>query len=258
MIVAVAATLALAAPSREALIERWLHANPTHTVARLESARQTALPAHAPANLGVLAQRELGIAGRYRLAPPPSAAPPTEPWWWRALGWLADRWQQFLHAVFGRVHVGKEQAASIGDLLLFIIGLILLVVVVRLLRTIQLARSALRPNSEPLAEAPNPLSLYKRACNAASRGEYGNAALLLFGATVALLDLRGAVEAGRSATVGDLRRGLRARDAALIAPFDAVAAPFVARAYAERSVDEMQWNRARDAFDHLLQEGASP
>jgi hypothetical protein len=79
-------------------------------------------------------------------------------------------------------------------------------------------------------------------------GEYGTAALLLFGATVALLDGRGAVAASRSATVGDLRRELRARDAPLVAAFDAVAAPFVEKAYAERRVDEPQWHRARDAF----------
>jgi hypothetical protein len=41
---------------------------------------------------------------------------------------------------------------------------------------------------------------------------------------------------------------LRAHDAPLIAAFDAVAAPFVQKAYAERSVDEPQWHRARDAF----------
>ena len=75
---------------------------------------------------------------------------------------------------------------------------------------------------------------------------------------VALLDRQGAVDASASATVGDLRRELRAHNARLVAPFDAVAAPFVQEAYAERTVDEPQWHRARDAFAALLQEGAQP
>jgi hypothetical protein len=81
---------------------------------------------------------------------------------------------------------------------------------------------------------------------------------LLFAATVALLDRQGAVDGTASATVGDLRRELRAGNARLVGPFDAVAAPFVQEAYAERAVDEPQWHRARDAFATLLQEGAQP
>jgi hypothetical protein len=52
--------------------------------------------------------------------------------------------------------------------------------------------------------------------------------------------------------VGDLRRELRAGDAALVPAFDAVAEPFVARAYAERAVDAPQWSRARAAYDSFV------
>ena len=90
MIVAAAAALALAAPSREGLIERWLRANPAHSAARLESAPRVALPLQAPPNLGALARRELGIAGRYQLAEPFPAVAATEPWWLRVLRWLGD------------------------------------------------------------------------------------------------------------------------------------------------------------------------
>ncbi len=256
MIAAAAAALALAAPSREGLVERWLRANPAHSAARLETAPRVALPA--PANLDARARHELDIAGRYQLAKPSPASAATQPWWLRLLPWFADLWKRFWHTLFARVHVGKQQAASIGDVLLLLIGLILLFAVVRLVGNLQLARSDLRRSTESLTLAPNPLSLYRRACEAASRGEYGNAALLLFSATVALLDGRGAVEAGRSATVGDLRRELRAHNAALVEPFDAVTAPFVEKAYAERDVEQPQWNRARDAFDRLLKEGAAP
>ena len=109
-------------------------------------------------------------------------------------------------------------------------------VVVRLLRNLQVDRSQSSPRPAPLEEPPAPRALYKQACNAAGRGDYGTAALLLFAAMIALLDRQGAVDATASATVGDLRRELRAGNARLVAPFDAVAAPFVQEAYAERAV----------------------
>ncbi|GEM_PF-2388036 len=252
MIVAAAAAVALATPSREALIERWLRANRTHSAARLESASGvlSSQSAPAPPDLHALAQRELGTAGRYRLTESPPL-PVSEPWWSGPWRWVSDRWNQFWHAIFGRVHVGKEAAVRVGDVLLVIVGLLLLFTALRLLRNLQFARSTSRSNSSPLATPPDPHSLYRDACDAASRGEYGTAALLLFAASIALLDGRGAVVVRRSATVGDLRRELRAHDATLIAPFDAIAAPFVQKAYAERSVDEPQWRRARTAFDTL-------
>jgi len=251
VIFAAAAAVALAAPSREALIERWLHANRTHSASHLESA-STASPAQAaPPNLLALAQRELATTGRYQLVAP-AAVPATEPWWSRPWRWLNEQWDRLWRAVFARARVGKETAASIGDVLLVIVGLILLFTAVRLLRNLHLVRSGSRVDAAPLAELPDPHLLYRDACEAANRGEYGTAALLLFGATVALLDGRGAVAASSSATVGDFRRELRARDAALIAPFDAVAAPFVQKAYAERRVDEPQWDRARAAFSDIL------
>jgi hypothetical protein len=249
VIAAVAAAVALAEPSREALIERWLRANRTHSAARLQSG-PSASPAQRVPDLRALAERELATAGRYRLTQ--TLAPPaSEPWWARVWDWVADRWQRFWNALFSRVHVGREAAASIGDVLLAIVGLVLLVVTVRLLMNLQLARTQTRARSEPFAAPPDPRSLYRDACAAAGRGQYGDAALLLFAATVALLDSRGDVEAKRSATVGDLRRGLRASDAALVAPFDTVAAPFVQRAYAERTIDAPQWQAARTAFESI-------
>jgi hypothetical protein len=248
VIVAAAAALALAAPAREALIERWLHANRTHSMTRLESG-PAARPAVAPPDLRAFAERELATPGRYRLAS--RAAVVSEPWWMRAWDWLAERWQRLWNAVFARVHVGRATAASMGDALLVLVGLVSIFVVVRLLMNIHLARSSASLDSTPLEERPSPRALYKEACNAANRGDYGGAALLLFAATLALLDRQGAVEAARSATVGDFRRALRGRDATLLPSFDAVAAPFVQRAYAERAVDELQWRHAREAFESL-------
>ncbi len=248
MILAAAVAAALAAPPREMLIQRWLRADKTHSVARLYGGTRAA---HAPVpGLSTLAQRELATPGRYRLAPP--VATP-RPWWSRIWNWIVDRWRQFWHGLFWRVRVGRAAAASIGDLLLAIVALILLITAVRLVRNIQITRAAAASTrSEPLDEAASAAELYARACDSANRGDYGAAALLLFTATVALLDSKGAVVATRSATVGDLRRQLRARGADLVDPFDAVAAAFVEHAYAERAIAQPQWNRARFAYHELL------
>lgn len=252
MIAVAALTVALVKPSREALIEQWLRTDRTHTMARLNSvprapAREetTSLP-----DLQALAARELATPGRYQIANPPP--PAYEPWWARPWRWLHDRWERFWQAIFGHVHVGRQTIANIGDVVLVLLGLLVIYVVVRLLMNLQLAREGSRTSSAPLEEPPSPRALYKAACSAASRGDYGSAALLLFAATVALLERRGDVRAPHTATVGDLRRDLRAHNAKLVVAFDAVAAPFVQRAYAERGIDERQWEDARDAFDQLL------
>ncbi|MGB8908049.1 MAG: hypothetical protein WCC84_04830 [Candidatus Cybelea sp.] len=253
MIVAATAAFALAAPPRDALIERWLRANRTHSMARLQSAPPVRTAE--PPDLRGLAERELATPGRYRLSS--SAVDVWEPWWMRVWEWLSERWQHLWNAIFARVHVGRAAAASIGDVLLALIGLLLIFVVVRLLTNFHLARSTALLDSTPLEGQPSPRTLYKEACNAAGRGDYGAAAVLLFAATVALLDRQGTVEAARSATVGDFRRALRRGNAALIPSFDAVAAPFVQRAYAERAVDELQWRHAREAFESLLPHASS-
>ena len=253
MIVAIAAAAA-PAPSKDALIERWLRANHAHVVVRL--APVPAPPISAP-DLRALAYREFAVKGRYQLAEPPVAAT-AQAWWLQALHWIYQRWQRFWDLLFARVRVGPQGAASLGDVLLVLVGILLIFVVVRLLRNLQVERSRSGPRAAPLQEPPAPRTLYQQACNAAGRGDYGTAALLLFAAMVALLDRQGAVDGTASATVGDLRRELRAGNARLVAPFDAVAAPFVQEAYAERAVDEPQWHRARDAFAALLQEGAQP
>ncbi|MFY9739546.1 MAG: hypothetical protein WAK11_10910 [Candidatus Cybelea sp.] len=253
MTVAIAAAAA-PAPSKDALVERWLRANRTHVVVQLAPAPA---PAISPPDLRALAQREFAVKGRYRLAKPAVATAP-EPWWLRAFHWIYKRWQRFWDLLFARVRVGPQGAATLGDVLVVLVGILMFFVMVRLLRNLQLERLRSGPRAAPLREPPAPRTLYQQACNAAGRGDYGTATLLLFAAMVALLDGQGAVDGTASATVGDLRRELRAADARLVAHFDAVAAPFVQEAYAERAVDEPQWHRARDAFAALLQEGARP
>lgn len=253
MIVTAALAVALTTPAREALVERWFRADRTHTAAALHSGpRAAALEETAKsANLQVLAARELGTPGRYHIENVPAES---EPWWARPWRWLQDRWQGVWQAIFGRLHlhVGRQAAANVGDVMLVLLGVLMIFVAVRLLINLQLARDAARASSVPLEARPSPRALYNAACNAASGGDHGGAALLLFAATVALLERRGDVEPTGSATVGDLRRELRSRNVSLVAAFDSIAGPFVQRAYAERSVDERQWQDARDAFDRLL------
>jgi hypothetical protein len=251
VIVVAGLVLALAAPSREALTQRWLHANPAHSLARLNAGpRAPASAAPAVADLHALVQRELAVAGRYQLSKPPASVA-GESWWMRAWDWIAERWHRFWEALFGHARVGRAAAADIGDVLLVVVGLLLLYIVVRLAMGWQLARSQSRVRTSPLEDLPSPLALYNRACATAAIGDYGSAALLLFAATVALLDRQGAVDATSSATVGDLRRSLRAHNVSLLAPFDAVASAFVQRAYAERPVEASHWQRAVSAFDTL-------
>jgi hypothetical protein len=252
VIVAAAAVLALATPSRDVLVQRWMNANPVNTLVRLNSG-PPAVPSAAVPDLRALAQREFAVAGRYQLA---KAPPPHASLWSRFWSWIGDRLEQLWRTLFGRAHVGPRTAANIGDALLVVLVVIVLYVLVRLLGSVQLARSRSLLRSEPLDERPSPLALYNLALAAANAGDYGAAALLLFAATVALLDGKGAVELTSSSTVGDLRRALRKRDPALVDPFDAVAAPFVQCLYAERSIDAPQWQHALTAFDRLEAEGS--
>lgn len=249
MIAALVAASALAAPSREALIERWLHANPAHRVERLAAPPSRVL-SRTP-NLDALAQRELSTPGRYRLKLAPAHVLPA-PWWQRAWDWIAGRWDDLWRSIASRAHVGERAANAIGYALLALVGLLLLAVGVRLMRNVQRSRRARRATVEPLEAAADPDALYREASDFANRGEFGNAALRLFAAAVAALSRRGVIAATPSATVGDLRAALRQTRAPLVPAFDAVAAPFVQTAYAERPIDAPQWQTAAAAFGAFL------
>ncbi len=247
MITALAAAIVLASP-RDRLVDRWLVANPAHRVASLAAPPGTVAP---PVDLRTLVARELAVPGRYRLAeiaPPPAH----RPWWAGIWDWVYRQWVRIRNTLFARVHLSRSSAVVIGDALLVVATLVILMVLLHVLRNAGTARvrSRLRPAPEPAAPA-DPDALYAAACAAAGRGEYGLASLMLFAAAIAALDRRGIVRGERSATVGDLRREVRRGDESIVHAFDAVAAPFVLQAYAERSVTAPQWERARDAFTAL-------
>ncbi len=228
---------------REALVARWTAAS--HQSARLlETSTPVVSP---PANLRALAARELTVPGRYRLTASVTRSPET-PLWLRLWTWAYDRWTDLWRATVGRAHLGRAGAVVIGDVLIALVLLVVVVVAVRLLTTLAVERRARSTSAEPLDPIVDAATLYASACERARRGDYAGASRLLFAATISALCGRGLVRDDRSATVGDLRRALRAEDGSLISSFDSVSSAFVIGTYAERPVDAMQWERARLAY----------
>jgi len=254
--------VAAAASQRDALVAAWIGANDTQiaaihdpkerakakaafakVVARLD---ETALPADLP-NFSAAARRELETPGRYHLAIA-VAPPPARPWYQQIWDWLGEQFKNLWQLLYGRVHIGSGGSVAIGEVLIGLAVLALLFAVIRLLAEFQIDRRSRAAAVEALGAPQDARKLYERAHAAARNGDFAAASRLLFAASVVALDLRGVVSEDPSATVGDLRRALRSREAALVAPFDAVSAPFVASAYAERPVATADWERARDAF----------
>lgn len=260
---ALTSAAATADAQRDALVARWVAASEAQ-IAKIHDAKaraaaqaafaktraqlDTASPAvQAPPDMAALARGELATPGRYQLSMK-AAPPPSEPWYEQAWDWFKDQVAKLWHALFGRVRVGPGGAIAIGDVLIGAAVLALLIAVLRLLAEFQIDRRSRAAAVEALGAPQNARDLYERAHAAALKGDLAGASRLLFAATVVALDLRGVVAGDPSATVGDLRRAVRSRDAALLVPFDAVAAPFVASAYAERPVENAEWENAREAF----------
>src|SRR5581483_10136601 len=119
VIVAVAAAAALATPSRDALIRRWLQANRAHSASELHAPAGAA--SRAPADLTALAARELATPGRYRLSNP-RAVPARESLWVRLVRWLGAQWDRLWNAISKRVHISPRTANGAGWALLAIVG----------------------------------------------------------------------------------------------------------------------------------------
>lgn len=261
--------VAMADAQRDALVARWTTAN-TAQIANIRDAKARAaaqkafakVQAHLdeptdtaaePSDLNAMLQRELATPGLYNLSAK-IAPPPNRPWYQQLWDWLYGWLQKLWNALFGNVRIGRGGALAIGDLLIGAAILALLYAVIRLLAEFQIERGRAAA-VEALGASPDARALYQRARAAAGKGDFAAASRLLFAASVVALDLRGIVAEDPSATVGDLRRALRSREASLVAPFDAVAAPFVASTYAERPVAGADWERAHDAFLTFAPEG---
>lgn len=255
--IAAAAVLAVVlanSTERDALMSRWTHAARATVPAdrRLHAGTVPSQTALAP--LHRLAVTELSVPGRYQLSAPATAPPQPKSWWERLLSWLGDRWNTLMRALLGRAHINPAAAEFVGDLILALVVLAVAAAAVRVL--VVFGRRGQRAASvRALTPATDAATLYAMACERADRGEYAAAGQLLFRATLALLDVRGAVRDDASATVGEIRRRLPARD--VVGAFDAVATMFVAGTYAERPLDAAQWERARDAYLSLAREPAA-
>ena len=149
--------------------------------------------------------------------------------------WLGETWDRLWRSLSKRVHFSGP-GQGIGWTLLAVVAFVLSWIAVRLLVNLQLVRSRTprRASAPGSARSARALSKGARVCKPR---RVRAAALLLFAATVALLDLRGAVCAERTRR-GRFARELRSNGTHLSSTvFDAVAGPFVQTAYAERAVD---------------------
>ncbi len=206
-------------------------------------------PPHDPA---AVARAILSDSSRYHLALSHVRVRPKS-WLQNGFEWVRDRYDALVHALAAHVHVSRTESFALGGLVIAVLAVVMGVAAFRLLR--ELNPETVRPaRTNAIESGPDARALYARSLRAAQAGQFARATTLLFAAAVAGLDLRGTLRGDPSATVGEFRRALRARDATLLPKFDAIARPFTAAAYAERSIDEAEWTSARAAFAQLVAE----
>lgn len=171
--------------------------------------------------------------------------------WQRFLQWLGN----LLDKIFGHV---RGPSPGVTDLLGWILlALVLggvLFVIVRLLMNIGHGDTSDRTSGTVRALRPRVAAKawYDRAAAAAQAGNYREAAVLLFRAALAILDLRGFVHDDPSRTVNECAAELRDRAPQHLQAFGAVARFFTAAFYAEKAVDARAWEIARAAYDQLF------
>ncbi len=200
-----------------------------------------------PHDLVQAVRAELATPGRYHLA---QTSTVHRSWLQIALQWLYDRYGDLLHALQSRLHVGPNAVSVFGDAIVVVCVIVVGVVGARLLITLQVER-ARRSSTISIGPPRSAHAIASAAGDAAAAGDYVRAIRLLFAAAVTLLDLRGILHDDPSATVNDLRRALRARNAAAEPPFVEIARMFSAAAYAEQHLDATAWEAARSAYERL-------
>lgn len=200
-----------------------------------------------PHDLVQAVRAELAVPGRYHLT---EARVAHRSWLQLALQWLYDRYSEFLHALAAHVKVGPNGVSLFGDVVVVLCVVVLGVAGARLLIALQVERARTR-QAIAIGPARSAHAIALAAANAAAEGDYARAVRLLFAASVTLLDLRGVLHDDPSATVNDLRRALRTRNADAEAPFVDIARTFSACAYAEEQLDASAWGAAREAYDRL-------
>lgn len=200
----------------------------------------TQTPPHDPAALAraILAQPRF----RIHLAQPPRT-------WWDVLhDWLRDHWNQLVQALSRNVHIGAKASVALGDVLVAVAICLVVVVGVRLLRSIARESAGAGQSSSALPEHADPAVLHAAAVRAAQRAEYAIAIGLEFRAALGVLDARGILRDDPARTVNECRRDVRARAWQLSAPFDAIARAFTAAVYAEDRVTAEDWSEVERAY----------
>jgi hypothetical protein len=209
-----------------------------------------ALPAfgaqHPPADPKALA-REVLAHGGFHLHSRPQAISP----WERFLQWLGTT----LDKIFGHA---RGPSPGVVDLLGWILLALVLggvvFVIVRLLMSAVGGAAQDRQTGSVRALQPRVAAKawYDRATAAAQAGNFREAAVLLFRAALAILDLRGFVHDDPSRTVDECATELRERAPQHLQAFGAVARFFTAAFYAEKAVDAAAWEVARSAYDRMF------
>lgn len=204
------------------------------------------MTAQPPVDIVAAVRAELATPGRYHLGPARTHQSVLGEIW----RWIAAHWHAFWANLMRHFPVSRSGATLIGDAVVILCMLAVVFAVVQLLIRLEL-ESAQHAPSVPLRAPRNAQAFAIAAAQAAAGGDYTRAVRLLFIAAVTLLDLRGVVRDERGATVNELRREVRERDARLEPPFVTLARTYTSAAYAEEPLGEDAWTRAQDAYAQL-------
>jgi hypothetical protein len=256
--------------SRDALVARWNATNEAsvakivgakkraaaQTLLDATRARMQAVPSQVPDPAALRRTAAAEIAHGYQLGTA-NAAPPPKTLWQQFVDWLGDRWNSLMKALFGKIHMSAGTGNILADLAIALFAGIVLFTGIRLFTGWQFERGAGRSSYRNLDPRASAHGLYLQACGLAQRGDFSGAVRTIFLAAIVALDFRGVVRDDASATVGEMRRVLRARDGDLVGAFDRVATPFVATAYAEIPVAGAEWESARAGYVEIANRGAT-
>ncbi|MEO9171310.1 MAG: hypothetical protein ABI282_03020, partial [Candidatus Baltobacteraceae bacterium] len=147
--------------------------------------------------------------------------------------WLGDRSQHVLAWLASHAPLGRQGARLTGDAILAIGVLLIAVTAARLLMALQVSRDRRQASAPLVTGNRSARALALAAARAADAGAYDAAVRSIFSAAVVLLDLRGVLSDEHGATINDLRRVLRAKNAAIERPFADLARAYSTAAYAE-------------------------
>lgn len=166
--------------------------------------------------------------------------------WAVAWRWLVHEWAELVTALARSAHLGSAAPLVAEGAL----GLAVLVLGGFIAHTIAagLRKRPRAVTSMPLPQTPGAHQLYAAGTRAAAEGAYAAAIVLLFRATLRVLDRRALVPDAPSRTVNETRSALRSVAPQLLEAFDGISQPFVAALYAERPTGPEEWHTAQAAF----------